>query len=300
MMDTVVSPLFNPEVESILCTLLMSISLLFTLTIIFLAFLTVKIDSLVSWSWASVWIPAWLINIILFYSLVRYISRKKEDEEEVDEKDDTERQQFKQHDQLLRKAKKAFVLINFILFLIFQIFIVIRLDQVVLWTASVVFIPYFVFEGIHFLLTVMHLIVGCMALIAIQDKRRIPELMFQHYWLNALRFCLLLLIALRIDQVIQCSWGVVFIPLYLIGLKCVVQLAYKYYIYSRMPQPEAAHQGKVTVLVGVVAFVILGVLFYALVGLIAQRLDGLIFVNMSSVFVPLFIVFVSILLFFFT
>ncbi|KAL7320116.1 hypothetical protein PS15m_000034 [Mucor circinelloides] len=60
-----------------------------------------------------------------------------------------------------------------------------------------------------------------------------------------------------------------------------------------MPQPDVAHQGKVTILAAAVAFVIVGILFYALVGLIARRLNGYIFINMSNVFVPLFIVFVS-------
>ncbi|KAL9543983.1 hypothetical protein PS6_008984 [Mucor atramentarius] len=58
-----------------------------------------------------------------------------------------------------------------------------------------------------------------------------------------------------------------------------------------MPQPDVAHQGKVTILAAAVAFVIVGILFYALVGLIARRLNGYIFINMSNVFVPLFIVF---------
>jgi hypothetical protein len=297
MMDTVVSPLFNPEVESMLCTLLMSISLLFSLTIIFFVFLTLRIDTFVVWSWATVWIPAWITNVILFYSLIRYILTKadeKEEEDEEEEKEDNgQMKRLKQHERYLRRAKKFVILFNFVLFVLFQIFIVIRLDEVVSWTACIVFIPYFVFEGIHLFVTSLKVLVGCMALISVKEKGKIPSFMFGQYWLNALRFCFFLLVALRVDQIIQCSWGIVFIPLYLIGLKCALQLAYKYFIYSRMPQPEIAHQGKVTVLVGVIAFIVIGLLFYALVALIAQRLDGNIYIKMSNVFVPLFIVFVS-------
>lgn len=296
MMDTVVSPLFNPEVEAMLCTLLMSISLLFTLTIIFFVFLTLRIDTFVLWPWATVWIPAWIINIIVFYSIMRYIVAKQEEkeEEDEDEKEDNDQvKRLKQHERHLQKARKFIVLLNFTLFLLFQIFIVIRLDGVVLWSACIVFIPYFVFEAVHLFITCLKVLVGCMALISVKEKARIPVFVFDRYWTNALRFCFFLLVALRIDQIIQCSWGIVFIPLYLIGLKCVLQLAYKYFVFSRMPQPEIAHQGKVTVLAGVVAFVIVGLLFYALVGLIAQRLDGNIYIKMSNVFIPLFIVFVS-------
>lgn len=298
MMDTVVSPLFNPEVESMLCTLLMSVSLLFTLTLIFLVFLTVKIDAYVTWSWAQVWGPAWIINIIIFYSIIRYFISTRHDDDDKDESDDNEKnesgidmERLKKHDKKLRKARKVILLLHFILFLLFQIFIVLRLDEKVSWTACVVFIPYFVFEGIHFIVTCFKVLVGLLALISIKEKIKIPSFIFGQFWLNALRFTFFLLVALRIDQFIQCSWGIVFIPLYLVGLKCAIQLVYSYYVYSRMPQPEIAHQGKVTVSVGIVAFFIIGLLFYALVGLIAQRLDGVIYVKMSNVFIPLFIVF---------
>lgn len=300
MMDTVVSPLFNPEVESMLCTLLMSVSLLFTLTLIFLVFLTVKIDAYVTWSWAQVWGPAWIINIIIFYSIIRYFISTRHDDDDKDESDDNEKnesgidmERLKKHDKKLRKARKVILLLHFILFLLFQIFIVLRLDEKVSWTACVVFIPYFVFEGIHFIVTCFKVLVGLLALISIKEKIKIPSFIFGQFWLNALRFTFFLLVALRIDQFIRCSWGIVFIPLYLVGLKCAIQLVYSYYVYSRMPQPEIAHQGKVTVSVGIVAFFIIGLLFYALVGLIAQRLDGVIYVKMSNVFIPLFIVFVS-------
>jgi hypothetical protein len=301
MMDTVVSPLFNPEVESMLCSLLMSISLVFSLAILFLVFITVKIDEFVTWSWAVVWAPAWIINIGVFYSIIKYSlltrSENEDDNDKEDEKDDTnEMKRLQQHNRHLRLAKKIMFLFNFSLFLLFQIFIVIRLDEKVSWTACIVFIPYFIFEGAHFLITCLKTLVGCLALTSVDEKREIPYFIISQLWFNALRVCLFLLIPLRIDQVIKCSWGIVFIPLYLTGLKWAIELIYKYFTYSRIPQPEAAHQGKVTVLVGLVAFVIIGLLFYTLIGLTVKRLDGIIFVKMSNVFVPLFIVFVSILI----
>lgn len=297
MMDTVVSPLFNPEIESMLCSLLMSISFLFCLVIIFLVFLTVKIDEFVTWSWAVVWIPAWMINIIVSYSILKYAVLRTEEEKEQDneeEKDDLdETNRLKQHNQQLKKIKKLIILFNFLLCLLFQIFIVIRLEEKVMWSACIVFIPYFVFEATYFFSTCLKTLVGCLALTSVGETTRIPQFVFSQYWLNALRLCLFLLIPLRIDQIIQCSWGIVFIPVYLVGLKWAIELAYRYTVYSKMPQPDIAHQGKVTVLVGVFVFVIVGILFYALVGLLARRLDGIFYVEMSYVFIPLFIVFVS-------
>ncbi|GAA5803976.1 hypothetical protein HPULCUR_009461 [Helicostylum pulchrum] len=267
MMDTVVSPLFNPEIESMLCSLLMSISLLFCLIIIFLVFLTVKIDSLVTWSWAVVWTPAWIINFIVFYTVLRYVvlrSDKPEAEDDHEKEDTDETNRLKHHNQQLKRIKKLMTLFNFLLCLLFQIFIVVRLDEKVTWSACIVFIPYFIFEATHFFSTCLNTLVGCLALTSVGETRRIPQFVFSQYWLNATRFCLFLLIALRIDQVIDCSWAIVFIPVYLVGLKWAIELGYRYRVYSRMPQPDVAHQGKITVLVGVLAFVIVGVLVYAL------------------------------------
>lgn len=290
MMDTVVSPLFNPEVESMLCTLLMSTSFLFSLSIIFLAFLTVRIDDYVTWSWSVIWIPAWIINLMCFYTLLQYVFLNK-NEKEQKEKEEVD-EESKANEKLLDQCKKAILLIYFILFLIFQILIVVRLDGHFM-TACVVFIPYFIIEAIHFLMLGLESLVGCLALISVGEHHRLPLFLFSQYWFNLLRFSQSLLIPLRIDHNIQCSWGLVFIPLYLIGLKWAIELAYRYYVFSNMPQPEIAHQGKITVCVGVVIFSVVSILFYTLVGLIAQRLDGLIQVRMSHVFVPLFIVFVS-------
>ncbi|CAO3606969.1 unnamed protein product [Mucor fragilis] len=301
MMDTVVSPLFDPQVESMLCTILMSVSLLFSLTIIFFAFLTVRIDELVLWSWSAVWIPAWILNIVAFYSIVQYMLKhkdKQDDQENSDmdprDKEGHANQRLQQHNRHLKIAKHSIFMLNFILALLFQIFIVIRLDGKVMWTACQVFIPYFVYEGIQFCVNCTKALVGCLALRSLKESSRMPSFLFKQFWFSALRFSLFLLIPLRIDQIIQCSWGIVFIPLYIVGLKWALELVYRYRVYSKMPQPDVAHQGKVTVMAGAVAFVIVGILFYALVGLIARRLDGYLFIKMSNVFVPLFIVFVSV------
>ncbi|CEP14292.1 hypothetical protein [Parasitella parasitica] len=276
MMDTVVSPLFDPQVESMLCTILMSASLLFSLIIIFLAFLTVRIDNLVLWSWSVVWIPAWILNIFVFYCLVQYILKSKDKQENQDQENGEAEEpasRLKQHEQHLKVAKNSIFMLNFVLALLFQIFIVLRLD------------------GTQFCVNCIKALVGCLALVSLKELSRIPSFLLKQFWFSASRFCLFLLIPLRIDQIIQCSWGIVFIPLYLIGLKWALELVYRYRVYSKMTQPEVAHQGKVTVLAGAVLFCIVSALFYALVGLIATRLDGYLFIKMANVFVPLFIVF---------
>jgi hypothetical protein len=305
MMGTMMSPLFDPKIESMLCTLLLSMALLLILIIIFFVFLTVRIDSQVVWSWAVVWIPAWIINIIVFFSILQYImaykGKDKQDQyfDKEDETSDQEAKRLKQHNRQVRIAAKSLLLFNFGLALLFQIFIVIRLDNRVAWTACQVFIPYFVYEGVQFFVNTIKALVGCLALKSVSERKQIPIFLFSQYWFSALRFVFFLLIALRIDQIIGCSWGIVFIPLYLAGLKWALELVYRYRIYAKMTQPEMAHQGKMTVLAGAVAYAVVCFLFYTLVGLIARRLDGLSYVSMANAFVPLFLVFVSLYNFWF-
>jgi hypothetical protein len=252
----------------------------------------------VSWRWAVTYVPGWIINVVVFTCLAFYTITAEYDDTKSDDveksNNEDENKFWNQQQRKFAIATRILWISYFFLILLFQIFIVVRLDQVVNWKACIVFIPYFILEGIHFCVTLLKCLIGSLALKSVGEAKSVPVYLFSKFWFMAMRFCLMLLIPLRIDGVIMCSWAIVFIPLYLIGLKYVVELAYKYYSFSRLPQPEVAHQGKVTVLVGVCLFTVVSLLFYTLIGLIARRLDGFMFVRMSHVFVPVFIVFVSI------
>ncbi|CAO3595620.1 unnamed protein product [Absidia cylindrospora] len=318
MMGTMASPLFNPE-------------------------MTVKIDGRVNWAWATVWVPLWLIDVFLFYALGRFILSTSSDDDDdndhdADDHDSGRRRRYQQHDEAMddnnnnnnnnseldeegkrrqqeRKTKqwmrwltRGLFMVYFILALLFQIFIAIALDQIVAWSAAVIFIPYFILEGLNFLLTLTDYTI---TMTAIHQQLSLDAqgeqggagkvsfgvlashgltLLFHKFWFFALRLVLFVLIAVRIDGTITCSWGVVFIPLYLVAVKYAVQLGLSYRRYNRLPQPEVAQQGKMTVIVGMVVFVVVGALLYALVGLVARRLDGVWPVSMATVFVPIFIV----------
>ncbi|KAI8091165.1 uncharacterized protein B0P05DRAFT_302528 [Gilbertella persicaria] len=278
MMDTVISPLFDPQIDSLLCTFLVTVSLLFTLLILFFGLLVVRIDGIVLWPWPFVWIPAWIVDFILLFSLVHYLFRP------------TQEQESKQYDPWIQGCQKSVYLIQFTLLIVFQVFIVLQLNSSLNWSACNIFIPYFVYEGIAWILNGIKILVGCLALDSMLERQKIPAFIFSQCWFSVLRFCTFLLIALRLDQYITCSWVIVFIPVYLTGFKWALELVYRYCVYSRMTQPDIAQQGKITVLVGAVAFMMIGILSYALIGLIARRLDGVLYVPMSSVFIPLFIV----------
>ncbi|KAI9018660.1 hypothetical protein CLU79DRAFT_759758 [Phycomyces nitens] len=304
MMGTVASPLFDPEIESMLCAAFSLLSLVLALFIIFFAFLTVRIDGITQWSWAVVWIPLWIIDIIVcFGSFQQVLSALSKSDDEDEDHDDQRHSSEETEDGERKKASRRrirvmdrlFHFVYWLLLVIFQAFIVVRLDNTVDWSAAAVFAPYFAVEGIHFLLNSFELSMAILAYRRINVNEPLSikvmaDLVFNQYWFFVLRLVMFILIALRIDQTITCSWAIVFIPLYLVGLKYAIQLILSYRSYNHLPQPEVARQGKVTVLVGTVAFVILGTLFYALVGLIAKRLDGSGSIKMSHVFVPIFIV----------
>ncbi|KAF7726913.1 hypothetical protein EC973_008208 [Apophysomyces ossiformis] len=312
MMGTVASPFFDPEIESMLCTMMTLISFVVALLIIFFAFLTVRIDEITQWSWAVVWIPLWIIDAICCYAafqhVLKAVNSKDDEDDDDDDEDDTHHNDREQRnsEQLratrrrVRLFRRLLYLVYWVLLLLFQVFIVLRLDDKVTWSATVIFAPYFALEGIHFISSVINFAVAVMVFTrqvkADEDYKggrlgmQVLALAFHEFWFFVLRLVLFILVVLRIDGTIQCSWAVVFIPLYLVGVKYALQLMLRYRMYSRLPQPEIAQQGKITVILGAVAFIIIGTLFYALVGLLARRLDGLSYISMSHVFVPVFIV----------
>lgn len=317
MMGTMASPLFDPEIESMICTVVLVMDVLLVLLILFFSFLAIKIDGRVTWNWATVWVPLWLVNMFVAYALGRLLLSSPNDDDDDDngrqrqpsdrnddeamEGDETKRrQQERKTKQRMRWITRGLLVIYFVLALLFQIFIVLALDQKVVWPASVLFIPYFVLEGLNFCLMLADYAIAMMMIrqqLSLDGQLSIRALVlhslalfFDKYWFFALRVALFVLMALRIDGTITCSWSVVFIPLYLVAVKYAIQLALSYRRFSRLPQPEVAQQGKVTVLVGAVVFLVLGILVYALVGLLARRLDGAWYISMATVFVPIFIV----------
>ncbi|GAB5589322.1 hypothetical protein Unana1_04222 [Umbelopsis nana] len=311
MMGTVASPLFDPEIESMLCTLFMTLASAFALLIIFFVFLSIRVDNMVQWKWSVVWIPLWICSAIVILSFITHLVRsfrdddddKYDDDEEMDmgHEDETDEQRAnrrtarRRQRRHLSQARSSLSLIYVFLMLLFQIFIVIRLDNMVTWSAAVVFVPYFLLEGFNFVFTVVDFAINLKVLQMASENHKVGirltlQLAFESFWWFIIRLIQGILIVVRIDQMIICSWGVVFIPLYLIFVKYALQLVFAYRRFQRIPQQEMAQQGKLTVKLGFVALVVAGILFYSLVGLIARRLDGYEYIKMSNVLIPIFIV----------
>ncbi|KAI9265610.1 hypothetical protein BY458DRAFT_513440 [Sporodiniella umbellata] len=268
MMGSVMEPLYDPQFESMLYQTFGFFSLILVLAILFFSFLTVRIDARVGWSWWLVWIPAWCIDLLVFYRLCRWLlSAQAPHDEKLDEE--------KREGGYERRLDG---LLSFLCLFVFQLLLVLRLDGQVDWAmSSKVGIPYYIFEGVRLFSALVHYT---------------PWAVSSLGW-PLLRLITLLLVFLRVDRVMVCSWALVFIPLYLLGLQWALTLVYTFLTYRRIPQPELAQKAKSTLLLSTLLFGVVCTLAYALLALIIYRLDGHRGLSMSHVFVPLFIVFVS-------
>ncbi|GJJ68739.1 hypothetical protein EMPS_01085 [Entomortierella parvispora] len=295
------------EIESLLCSLFLLVSVLVTLAIIFFSFLAVKVDGKVNWSYTIVFIPLWILDLLAISVVVSQGLRsdKEEDDEEHDhEHEDEDTVPMAQED---RKAKRlrekrrqrltsnGFILLIVALATVFQILIVKRANDSSSISGPAVFAPYFVIEAIFLILAVIQIAVGLkMAAAAEVPTMAKLLLVFESLWWKAVRLVLAVLIMLRIDDKITCSWALVFFPLYVVGVKYLLQLVFGYRSFSRMQNVEMRQQGQMLMTVGFVVFVLVGTLAYALIGLLAARLDGHSYA-VSKVLIPVFIV-LSILL----
>ncbi|KAF9329829.1 hypothetical protein BG006_007145 [Podila minutissima] len=291
------------EIESMLCAIFVVLSVLLTLAIIFFSFLSVRIDGKVQWSYWVVFIPLWILDAILvlaiLYLATRPVDQDLEDDQqdlEPEDRDTAPMAQEERKKEKIRERKRAqlsglmFALVNIILFTAFQAMIVRKANNPESVSGPTVFTPYFILEGFYLLMALIQLIVA----LRMADAAEVPMkaklvLVFESLWWKLVRLSLAVLIMLRIDDKITCSWGIVFIPLYLVGIKYLLQLVFGYRSFGQMQNHEMKQQGQAMMITGFVVFVILGSLSYALIGLLAARLDGHAYA-VSSVLIPVFIV----------
>ncbi|KAF9164934.1 hypothetical protein DFQ26_000870 [Actinomortierella ambigua] len=296
-------------IESLLGTFLMTMSILFVLALIFLSFLAVRVDGKVDWSYAVVFIPMWILDAILIAGTVMQMRRPVEVDDEEDEEErrhehegsdggsstqpmaqEDRREQKRKVQVRLKWVNAIFTLVIVLLFTLFQVFIVRKANDPTSITAATVFAPYFVLEGIFFLMTLIKL-VAALRMLSAHGAPLSTKLaqVSEKLWWKVVRIVTAVLIMLRVDDQITCSWHLVFLPLYLAGIKYIVQIAMMRRTFSKMQTEEMRQQGRAVVMVSIVAFLVLGSLAYSLVALLASKLDGHGY-GAATVLVPVFIV----------
>ncbi|KAF9141696.1 hypothetical protein BGX30_004285 [Mortierella sp. GBA39] len=296
------------EIESLLCSLFLAASIIFVLAIIFFSFLTVRVDGKVNWNYSVVFIPLWILDATLAFMVISQLLRPVEsddddDEDHEDNEDGASRggSQDERKAQKLKEKKSAkvrgglFSLFIVALLTAFQVLIVKRANDTSSISGPAVFAPYFVLEAIMLLSSLLYTFVALKVAgqAEVTGKGKLT-IVFSSLWWNVIRIVQAVLIMLRIDDNITCSWGIVFIPLYLVGIKYLLQIVIGYRTFSQMQNLEMKQQGQSLMVAGGVVFVIVGSLSYALIGLLAARLDGHAYA-VSRVLIPVFVV-LSILL----
>ncbi|OAQ30197.1 hypothetical protein K457DRAFT_155201 [Linnemannia elongata AG-77] len=287
------------EIESLLCTLFIVLSFVLTLIIIFFALLSVRVDGKVSWNYAIVFIPLWIMDALLFLgTLTRLIKPPADDDDEDDHNHDDheddrdagngdgtsssagvdreERQRQKKATQKWQRLLSGVVgLINLILFTAFQVLIVKKANDPTSISGTTVFAPYFALEGFFFLLALIQVAVALKGASAVEAPLSAKlGMVFEALWWKVIRLVLAVLIMLRIDDKITCSWQIVFIPLYLVAVKYIIQHIKGYRTFSRMQNAEMRQQGHALMTASACTLTVLGSLVYSLVGLLAAKLDG--------------------------
>jgi energy-coupling factor transporter transmembrane protein EcfT len=167
MMDNV--PFLDPDIILALNKVFLLSTLFFTLVIIFFAFICLKVDKRVEWSWISVFVPSYLALGMLVGGLVwMALKDDEEDEDSTEEEPDVGFHENREDGERAKKRKKkakkmesllakTYTIAYFGLLLIFDVLVSLKLENVITASWWAVVVPWFLVEVYHF-------ITGCVIL----------------------------------------------------------------------------------------------------------------------------------------
>lgn len=199
------------------CLLISVVTLLFSFFLIIPIFWCLRADKTVSWDWAVVFIPMWVIDAI-YYCCLGCMSVSSDASMDPEDKKNQRPALYK-----LYKFLKALLL------LVLQIFVAMKLNGDVNWSVREVLIPYFVYDSLSFVEGIVGGIVGYKMLTkesegagvsateAIKKQRKqLVVAVGVQLLLIASRLTQGALLGLKIDdQLNDASWWLVFIPVWL-------------------------------------------------------------------------------------
>ncbi|KAF9939818.1 hypothetical protein BGZ65_009350, partial [Modicella reniformis] len=255
------------SIESIVCTLSLVLSGMITLAIVFLILLSYRVENKIDWNYFEVFTPIWVLDLITVYSIIylnKHISQ--------DDLDTCIRLDDEAEGESLTAA---------------ELLIVMKANNPAAITTWWIFVPYSVFEFFDFFINFAKRTVAYMMTPQSIDLPlyRAVLFLFAGFWGRVTRIAFAVLITLKIDNVIDWSWGIVFIPLYLPGFAYFKDLLNAFAAYSTMESLDARSQGQSLICIAGVFYVIGCTFVYSLIGLLAAKLDGY-HLAVSQVLIP--------------
>lgn len=198
------------------CVLILLVSLLFAFFLIIPIFWCLRADTTITWNWAVVCIPLWVLDAIYYCCLCCMFASS---DPEMDPED-------KSHNK--PPLFKLYAFLKALLLLVLQVFVALKLNGDVSWTLIEVFIPYFVYDGLSLLEGLAGGVLGYRMLTKSSEgagasqtegiKKQRSQLVlavFRKLILNLARIAQAILLALKVDGSLDASWWLVFIPVWL-------------------------------------------------------------------------------------
>ncbi|DAZ95656.1 TPA: hypothetical protein N0F65_002453 [Lagenidium giganteum] len=199
------------------CLLIMAVTFLFSFFLIIPIFWCLRVNKTVTWDWAVVFIPMWILDTIYYCCLgCSYVSA----DASMDPED-------KKHQR--PALLKLYKFLKALLILVLQVFLAMKLNGDISWSVKEVLLPYFVFDGLTFVETIISSVLGYHMLTkesegagvsvteAIkQQRKRVVVMCLANLLLVAFRLVQGALLACKIDgDFPNASWWLIFLPVWL-------------------------------------------------------------------------------------
>ncbi|KAJ3316428.1 hypothetical protein HDU76_001819 [Blyttiomyces sp. JEL0837] len=281
MMETI--PFLDPDVLLAINRVILLGVLVCILILLFPIFIALRADGKISWTWTTVFIPAFIaLALVLISSLYSLITG---DYEEMSETESGH--------QVGKKTTRALIdnilgNITIALIGVFTILLALQLDgNLSSWGA--VFAPWFVVEIILLQWTVRGLLTkfteGVTVMMEPTEENEEPRtvtttlsgmqkvmLTITELYLPTLRIVQVALIVVKLSNPTgSMSWAVTFVPCYIWGCMFIIKKLFEYWIVRESDTDGSARS---QILCSILAFVVLaGGLFFTFLGLFIHRLE---------------------------
>ncbi|KAF9287845.1 hypothetical protein BGZ68_001194 [Mortierella alpina] len=170
-----------------------------------------------------------------------------------------------------RRVNTVFSLFNATLFIAFQVLAFMKFQAPCNITTALVFVPFFLLLAN---LSVQGVVRLTPSLTQAEGSSVTQALLvYESLSWKVAYLALAVLVILRVDGFITCSWHVVFIPLYTVGLKYPLMLLVDFMALFKIQDARERHQGAWLLLISIVACVVIGSVCYLGVVILAIKLD---------------------------